>query len=78
MLNEKINNVVVELSKTSYGIYLCNILVIKFFEKIHLINLNGFTLVMIFLSIILVLIVSTIGIEVMDRIPFLKLFSGKS
>ncbi len=78
MLNEKINNVVVELSKTSYGIYLCNILVIKFFEKIHLINLNGFTLVMIFLSIILVLIVSTIGIEVMDRIPVLKLFSGKS
>lgn len=77
-ISETINQIVVRVSKASYGIYLCNILVINFFEKIHLINLNGFTLFDILISIVLVLIVSALCIEIMDRVPVLKLFSGKS
>lgn len=75
-INEKINKIVVKISNASYGIYLCNILIIKFFERVNIINLNGFTLFNILISIVLVLVVSLICIEVMDRIPVLKWFSG--
>ena len=77
-INRTLNGVAVKLGRASYGIYLCNILVINFFEMVHLINLDGFTLLNIFISIVLVLAVSAIAIDIMDRIPVLKLFSGNS
>lgn len=74
-ISEKINNIIVKISLLSYGMYLCNILFIKFFEKIHLINLSGFTLLNVLISSIVVLIVSAVAIEIMSRIPVLKIFT---
>ena len=75
-LNENINNIVIRLSKASYGIYLCNILVINVLEKLHLINLNGFTLLNIVIYAILVLILSALCIFIMSKVPILKIFSS--
>lgn len=75
-LGANINNIVVKISKMSYGIYLSNILVINFLDFFHLINLGGFTLLRIFIYIVLVLVISSVVIEIMDRLPILRLFSG--
>lgn len=75
IFNKTINKLVVKISMLSYGIYLSNILIIKFMEKIHLINLEGFTLFNIIISSIVVLVISAIAIEIMSRIPVLKIFT---
>lgn len=75
-LSDNINNIVIRLSKASYGIYLCNILVINVLEKLHIINLNGFTLFRILIFAILVLILSALCIFIMSKIPILRIFSS--
>jgi surface polysaccharide O-acyltransferase-like enzyme len=72
----RINEIVVKISKMSYGMYLSNVLVINFLEKFNLIYLNGITLIDIFIYIILVLILSAAIIKIMDMLPILHLFSG--
>ena len=72
----RINEIVVKISKMSYGIYLSNVLVINFLEKFNLMYLNGITLIEIFIYIILVLILSAVIIKIMDMLPVLHLFSG--
>lgn len=75
--NSRINNIVMKLSESSYGIYLANILVIKVLEKIHIINLDSFTLLSIIISTVLVIIVSAAVIDIMNMIPVLRIFSSK-
>lgn len=75
-LDERINSIVVKISKMSYGIYLSNILVIHFLGMFNLINLNVLTLIGILISIIVVLILSAVIIKVMDMLPVLHWFSG--
>ncbi|WP_405290561.1 acyltransferase [Methanobrevibacter sp.] len=72
----RINEIVVKISKMSYGIYLSNVLVINFLEKFNLMHLNGITLIEIFIYIILVIILSAAIIKIMDMLPVLHLFSG--
>lgn len=76
-LSPKINDLVVRISKDSYGIYLVNILVINIFEKLHLIDMTHFTIIKIFLVMIIVLVVSDVIIDIMGRIKFLNAFSGR-
>lgn len=72
----RINETAVKISKMSYGLYLSNILVINFLEKLNLIYLNGITLINVFIYVVLVLILSAAIIKIMDRLPVLHLFSG--
>lgn len=75
---ENINWIVRKISDSSYGIYLSNILILKFLEKINLINLEGFTFLKIIISTFSVLIISAVLIEIMSKIPLLNIFSSKS
>ena len=72
-----ITDVIVKISISSYGIYLVNILVINLLEKFGIINFNGFALLNIGLSIILVLIISYAIIELMSRFKILRHFTGR-
>ena len=73
----KINNIVTRISMDSYGIYLVNILIINFLEKFNLIHLERFTFLMIFVTMLIVLVFSELIIDIMDRIPFIRYFSGR-
>lgn len=74
-VNKFLNQIAVKISKLTYGIYLSNILIIKFLEKIQLINLNSFTLFNLGISICIVIIISTFMLEIMAKIPILKKFA---
>lgn len=76
-INPIINNLVIKISKGSYGIYLVNILIINLLNKINFVNMEYFTLLKIFLIIVVVLIVSEIIIDLMSRNNYLKIFSGR-
>lgn len=76
-LGKKVNSLSTRISRDSYGIYLVNILVINLLEKFHLINVMKFTTVSIIFTMVIVLVISTIIIEVFYRIPILRPFSGK-
>lgn len=73
----ELNKIIVNISQRSYGIYLSNILVINFLDLFNLINLGGFTLLRIFIYVIIVLAISAAVIDIMDRLPILHLFSTK-
>jgi surface polysaccharide O-acyltransferase-like enzyme len=77
-LNERINDFAVKVSMDSYGIYLCNILVINFLEMLNLIHLKGFTLLMIIIYAVIVLLICFVVIEIMGKFKILRMFSGKS
>ena len=76
-LDRIITDLIVKISISSYGIYLVNILVINLLEKYGIINFNGFALLNIGLSIILVLIISYAIIELMSRFKILRHFTGR-
>lgn len=76
-LSNKVNAIITNLSKDSYGIYLVNILVINLLEKINIINFMNNTTIKIILAMGIVLVISTIIIELFDRIPLLRPFSAK-
>ncbi len=77
-LGEKINNISTCISLDSYGIYLVNILVINFIEKLNIIDFTKFTTLTIFCTMCIVLVISTVIIELIYRIPLLKPFSGRA
>lgn len=72
-----INNIVVKISKDSYGIYLVNILVINIFRKFHLMDGGRLTALIIIINIVLVLVVSDVIVIIMTKIKFLSMFSGR-
>lgn len=76
-LDRIITDLIVKISISSYGIYLVNILVINLLEKFGIINFNGFALLNIGFSIILVLIISYAIIELMSRFKILRHFTGR-
>ena len=53
-ISDTVKGYIVNISKSSYGIYLVNVLVLNLFEKIHLINLSGFAFFDIIISIVIV------------------------
>lgn len=77
-IDNRFKEYIINISKTSYGIYLVNVLVLNLFEKIHIINLTGFAFFDIIIGIILVTVVSYIIIIIMDKIKILRSFSGLS
>lgn len=76
-LKEKINNIAVRFSAASYGIYLVNVLIVNILEKIHLFDLKAFPIIGILILITLTLLIGLVIVEIMDKIPILKYFSGK-
>ena len=76
-INEKMNNIAVRFSKASYGIYLVNVLIINLLEKLHFMDLPNFPIIRILIYIALTLLIGLVIVDIMDRIPVLKYFSGK-
>lgn len=76
-LGESFNGIITTISKDSYGIYLVNILVINLLEKINIINFMKHTTITIIFTMGIVLLISTIIIELFYRIPLLRPFSAK-
>ena len=77
-IDDKFKEYIINISKTSYGIYLVNVLVINLFEKIHIINLTGFAFFDIIIGVILSTGASYIIIKIMDKIKILRPFTGNS
>lgn len=77
-IDNKFKKWIINISKTSYGIYLVNVLVVNLLEKVHIINLTGFAFFDIIIGIVLVTAVSYIIIMIMDKIEILRPFSGNS
>lgn len=77
-IDDKFKEYIINISKTSYGIYLVNVLVINFFEKLHIINLTGFAFFDIIIGVILSTGASYIIIKIMDKIKILRPFTGNS
>ena len=77
-IDDKFKEYIINISKTSYGIYLVNVLVINLFEKIHIINLTGFVFFDIIIGVILSTGASYIIIKIMDKIKILRPFTGNS
>lgn len=74
--NSLINNIAIKISLTSYGIYLSNILFIKFLEKVGIFTNNGLLLIKIPFYLIVTLIISGLFILLMNKLPVLNYFSG--
>jgi len=75
--NSLVNNIVLKISVASYGIYLINVLIIKFMEKLNILSFtNTIALITIPILILIVLLISIIIVYIMDKIPFIKKFSG--
>ena len=77
-IDDKFKEWIINISKTSYGIYLVNVLVVNLLEKVHIINFTGFAFFDIIIGIVLVTAVSYIIIKIMDKIKFLRPFTGNS
>lgn len=73
----KINDIVIKISKDSYGVYLVNILVINLLEKLHFVHLERFTFLMIILTMLVVFVISELIVEILYRIPYTRRFSGR-
>lgn len=76
-LNTKINNLVTNISKDIYGIYLSNMLIIRLLEKIGIIPVNARPILNTTTSMALVIIIAYLLTELMARIPILRPFSGR-
>ena len=76
-LNAKINDIAVRFSEASYGIYLVNLLIVNILEKLSIFDLQSLPIIKIIILIIITLLIGLAIIEIMDRIPVLKQFSGK-
>ena len=75
-LKPQINEFVTKISKHSYGIYLINVLVINLLNKLHIFNMQEWTLIQIFMEMFLTLLLSELIIRIMSKTRFLKLFAG--
>lgn len=77
-VGEKINGIVIRISRDCYGIYLVNILVLNLLEKVHILNFLEHTTLTIFAAMMIVLVICFLIVELMNRIPLLECFSGRS
>lgn len=77
LINQKINDFITNISRDSYGIYLVNILVLNFLEKIHILNFMKYTTLSIICAIIIVMTISMVIVELFNKVPILQPFSGR-
>ena len=75
--NWSLNGLIIKISLFSYGIYLLNVLVLRFFEYFGLLSVNTNPIYNIPIFVFLTLIVSLITLMILDKIPGLKYLSGK-
>ncbi|MDO5851643.1 MAG: acyltransferase family protein [Methanobacteriaceae archaeon] len=74
--NERINKLVVKISILSYGIYLSNILLIRFLQLLGIYSAKISPLINVPLFIIITLFILSVMLIIMDKIPILKYFTG--
>ena len=77
-IDKRINDFMTKISRDSYGIYLVNILIVNILYKVNILNFEHYTILMVLIMIVVVLFSSKIIIDIMDKIPILRIFSGKS
>ncbi|MDO5849044.1 MAG: acyltransferase family protein [Methanobrevibacter sp.] len=75
-LSDRINSFAVLISLESYGVYLCNILIIEFLEKFGIFSISGNALVAIPGVFVISFIIANVLIYVMSKLPFLNKFTG--
>ena len=70
--SEKKNRIIAALSKYSFGVYLCHLIVIKTFKRLDIIKLDLPYLVIFLIVLISTAIISTIASAILNHIPVLK------
>ena len=75
-LSDKVNSFAVLISLESYGVYLCNILIIRLLQTFSIFSIEGNALIAIPGVFIITFIFSNVLIYVMSKIPILNKFTG--